>query len=62
VEDEARRLGVPFHAISAASGEGVRGLLEAAWPLVQEATQREAQTGAAADGMNQDTREDRSFS
>jgi GTP-binding protein len=62
VEDEARRLGVPFHAISAASGEGVRGLLEAAWPLVQEATQREAQTGAAADGMNQDTREDRTFS
>ncbi|HET8946464.1 MAG TPA: GTPase ObgE, partial [Candidatus Polarisedimenticolia bacterium] len=56
VEEEARRLGLPFHAISAASGEGVRGLLEAAWPMVQELTRREAQTGTAADGRNHDTR------
>ena len=67
VEDEARRLGVPFHAISAASGEGVRGLLEAAWPLVQELTRGEAETaGRQPDGADEagkkDTREDRSFS
>src|SRR6185436_8776233 len=43
VEQEARRLGVPFRAISAASGEGIKDLLESAWPLVQEATRREAE-------------------
>ena len=45
MEAEAKRLGIPFHAISAASGEGVKGLLEAAWPLVQEAAQRETESG-----------------
>ncbi|HEV8199211.1 MAG TPA: GTPase ObgE [Candidatus Polarisedimenticolia bacterium] len=61
VEDEARRLGVPFHAISAASGEGVRALLEAAWPIVQELTQRETEGGTAAAGGH-DAKEDRTFS
>jgi len=45
VEDEAKRLGIPFHAISAASGDGIKSLLEAAWPLVQEAAQRETESG-----------------
>jgi GTP-binding protein len=60
VEDEARRLGVPFHAISAASGEGVRELLEAAWPLVQEVTRREAEAAGAA-AKPHETGEDRTF-
>jgi GTP-binding protein len=60
VEDEARRLGVPFHAISAASGEGVRELLEAAWPLVQEVTRREAEAAGAAAKVHE-AGEDRTF-
>jgi GTP-binding protein len=62
VEDEARRLGVPFHAISAASGEGVKALLEAAWPIVQELTQRETEGGAAANPGGHEAKEDRTFS
>jgi GTP-binding protein len=62
VEDEARRLGVPFHAISAASGEGVKALLEAAWPIVQELTQRETQGGTAANAGGHEAKEDRTFS
>jgi len=69
VEDEARRLGVPFHAISAASGEGVRGLLEAAWPIVEDVTRRETEAAGhdpaskdGAAGGNHEAKEDRTFS
>jgi GTP-binding protein len=62
VEEEARRLGLPFRAISAASGEGIKDLLEAAWPLVQEVTQREAESAAGRDEQHHDTGEDRTFS
>jgi GTP-binding protein len=48
-EERARRLrewcesaGVPFRAVSAVSGEGVRELLEAVWPIVQQAARAEA--------------------
>ena len=73
VEDEARRLGIPFRAISAASGDGIKDLLEAAWLLVQEATRKEGEAaggrspGSGAAGQhegadNGPTGEDRSFS
>jgi GTPase len=38
LERRCAERGQPFHAVSAVSGEGVRGLLEAVWTLVQEAT------------------------
>ncbi len=37
----AAELGLPFHRISAVTGEGVSSLLEAAWPHVQAAIGRD---------------------
>ncbi len=49
----AEELGLPFHAISAVTGEGVAALLEALWPYVQHvsaerALQRQRGTGDAS--------------
>jgi GTP-binding protein len=41
--------GVPFHAVSAVSGAGVRELLEAVWPLVQDAGAADRTTDGTAD-------------
>lgn len=38
----AASLGLPFHAVSAATGEGIGDLLEAAWPPIQAAREQEA--------------------
>ena len=37
--------GIPFHAISSASGEGIRDLLETLWPMVQVAAGSDAASG-----------------
>ncbi len=42
LEAQARTLGLPFHRISAVTGEGVPALLEAAWPAIAEARAGEA--------------------
>jgi GTP-binding protein len=43
LRDRCAGRGVPFHAISSASGEGIRDLLETLWPMV-----RDIQEGAEA--------------
>jgi GTPase len=47
LEAQARSLGLPFHRISAVTGEGVPGLLEAAWPAIAEARAAEVDAAAA---------------
>lgn len=42
LEAQARALGLPFHRISAVTGDGVPALLEAAWPAIAEAHAAEA--------------------
>ena len=44
----AAALGLPFHRISAVTGEGVASLLEAVWPFVRAATEA---TREAGDGL-----------
>jgi GTP-binding protein len=46
LEAKARELNLPFHRISAVTGEGVQPLLESAWPAIADA--RAAELAAAA--------------
>jgi GTP-binding protein len=46
LERRCAALGVPFRTVSAVSGDGMRDLLEAVWPVVQEAARAEAEDAA----------------
>jgi len=48
LEAKARQLGLPFHRISAVTGEGIPALLEAAWPAIAEARASAFALGASA--------------
>lgn len=54
LEAAARALGLPFHRISAVTGDGVPALLEAAWPAIAEARASElAAAQIAADDADE---------
>jgi GTPase len=54
LEAKARELALPFHRISAVTGEGVQALLEAAWPAIAAA--RAAEAALALDGSSEPSR------
>jgi GTPase len=59
VKAACRKRRVPFMAISAVSGEGVRDLLEAVWPLLQQASA--AKVREAAPNVEDPSKEEPSF-
>ena len=48
LEERARALGLPFHRISGATGEGIDDLLEAAWRQIAAVREAAAETALAS--------------
>jgi GTP-binding protein len=53
LEARARVLGLPFFRVSGVTGEGIAGLLEAAWPHIAAARAAEAEAAALMDQQHQ---------